>query len=95
MLNPITKTTIIVGKNDDLPSTNLHEELIMIDTLNGTYINLNKTGSIIWEYIEPPITVEKLIGKLVDKFKIDPDICSEDTIQYLKKMREAKLINTN
>lgn len=93
MLNPVSKATIIVGKKKDLPGTNLHDEHIMMDIESGTYINLNKTGRIIWEFIEPPISVANLIVKLAAKFKIEPEVCSEDTIQYIQKMLDAKIIS--
>jgi hypothetical protein len=93
MLNPVSKSTIIVGKKNDLPVTNLHDELVMMDFESGTYINLNKTGRIIWEFIEPPISVANLIDKLATKFKIEPEVCSEDTVQYIQKMMDAKIIS--
>ncbi|GAB3508611.1 PqqD family peptide modification chaperone [Emticicia fontis] len=92
MPHNITNATIIVGKNNNLPTTILDDELIMMDIEKGNYINLNKTGNIIWQYIEPPISVEDIIQKLVEKYNIDADVCTSDTIQYLEHMHTIGLI---
>ena len=95
MPHSISKTSLIVGKSQHLPNTNLHEELVMIDINKGTYINLNNTGKVIWDYIEPPILVEHLIKKLIEKYRIPSEICTADTIEYLEKMQKEGLIQLN
>jgi len=92
MLPNITKTTTIVRKNTNFPTTILEDELLMMDVESGNYINLNKTGNIIWQLIQPPVSVEDLINKLVEKYKIDVDICTTDTIQYLEQIYKIHLI---
>lgn len=92
MRHKITKTSIIVKKNSNLPSESLGEELVIFDAEGGNYINLNKTGNIIWQFIEPPISVESLVGRLVEKYKIDSDTCTFDTIEYLEQIYAINLI---
>ncbi len=83
----------IVQRNDKgVVFTPLDDEIIMMDVDNGNYIKLNKTACSIWELIKEPIMVSKLISNLQNLFHVSNQICTNDTIACLHKMKELALL---
>jgi hypothetical protein len=90
---PITLDTVIQRDTEHLLTSEVGEELVMMDLEGGNYISLNKIGRIIWEQIEQPLKVGDLIKALMARFKVSQDQCTEDTFEYLQNMLAQKVIS--
>ena len=88
----INLNTIVSKKKQGLLISELGNELVMMDIDQGNYIGLNETGKAIWELLDEPTSVEALIKKLVSLYEISIDECRDDTLEYLNKMNEQKLL---
>lgn len=83
----------IVQRNDKrVVFTPLDDEMVMMDVDNGNYIKLNKTACSIWELIKEPIMVSLLISNLQNLFYVSNQICTDETIACLNKMKEQALL---
>lgn len=91
-MGSITTETIISRRKDGLLVSELGNEMVMMDIESGNYIGLNETGRVIWELIEQPLKVDDLIKQLLNRYEIDYEECSRDTIEYLNKMDEQKIL---
>lgn len=91
-MSSITPDTIISRRKEGLLISELGNEMVMMDIESGNYIGLNETGKVIWEMIEQPLTVDELVRQLVGRYDTSYDECSRDTIEYLNKMREQKIL---
>ena len=89
----ITADTLVQRVDRELLTSELGDELVMMDVEKGNYISLNKMGRIIWDYLEEPITTQNLIAKLMERYNVDKDVCSHDTLEYLKEMYEKEIIS--
>jgi hypothetical protein len=89
----INTNTVISRRKDGLLISELGNEMVMMDIESGNYIGLNETGRIIWELIEQPIKVDDLIKQLITRYDTSYDECSRDTIEYLNKMDEQKILS--
>lgn len=76
----------------ELVSSNLGDDLVIMDITNGNYIGLNKMANVIWQQIEKPIRVEELIQYLMGRYDVQQDECTADTLLCLQKMHEQKLV---
>jgi hypothetical protein len=88
----ITLETIIQRNTENLLTSEVGDEMVMMDMEGGNYISLNKIGRVIWEQIEQPIQVETLIAYLMGRFNVDKDTCATDTMEYLQNMQDQKAI---
>jgi Coenzyme PQQ synthesis protein D (PqqD) len=88
----ITLGSIVQQNTGNLLTSEIGEELIMMDIDGGNYINLNKVGRIIWEQMEQPLKVSDLIDLLMIRFKAGRDECLNDTLEYLQNMLAQKVI---
>lgn len=93
-MSNITLQSIVSRRKDGLLVSELGKEVVMMDIDNGNYIGLNETGKVIWDLIEEPVKVEAIVEKLVQQYDINKDQCSSDTLEYLNKMQEQKILAT-
>ena len=89
----ITADTLVQRVDRELLTSELGDELVMMDVEKGNYISLNKMGRIIWDYLEEPITTQNLIAKLMERYNVDKDVCARETLEYLKEMYEKEIIS--
>ncbi len=92
-LNMITLDTVIQRNTQNLLTSEVGDEMVMMDLEGGNYISLNKVGRVIWEQIESPTKVKELITYLVGRFNVDKDTCTTDTLEYLQSMKLQKAIS--
>ncbi|MBW4890007.1 PqqD family peptide modification chaperone [Mucilaginibacter sp. HMF5004] len=88
----ITLDTTIQRNTDNLLTSEVGDELVMMDMDGGNYISLNKTGRVIWEQIEQPVKVGDMVNRLTTRFDIDKETCAADTLEYLENMLAQKVI---
>ena len=88
----INLNSVIQRDTKNLLTSEVGDEMVMMDLEGGNYISLNKVGRVIWEQIEQPIKVEALISYLTGRFNIDKDTCTTDTLAYLQDMLDQKSI---
>lgn len=87
----ITKTTII-QRNNDIFTSNLDGEKVMLSIKRGEYYGLTKTGSFIWDNIEKPVKIADLIDILTTKYHVNKDQCLIDIIPFIIDLIEKDLI---
>ncbi len=81
----ITEKTII-SRNENPLANDLDGEVIMMDPEDGNYYNLNRVGSVIWEFLEKPATLDAICKEITSRFDVTEDECREDAIEYIEKM---------
>ena len=81
-----------IKRNPELVSSDVDGEKVMMSIESGEYFGLDSVGSRIWELIENPIQVNKLIELLLDEFEVEKEQCKEDTIDFLDQLFEKRLI---
>lgn len=92
-LNTITRNTIICRK-EGLETTELNDDIVMMDLDEGKYYALNSTAGAIWDKLQKPMSVSEIIDCLQKEYDIDDEKCYLDTIELLDSLKEAKLITT-
>ena len=56
-------------------------------------INLNESGAFLWQAMTKDITEEGLVEALLSEYELDRDLAEKDVSAFVKKMREAQLID--
>ncbi|MEI4801781.1 lasso peptide biosynthesis PqqD family chaperone [Bacillus sp. NPDC077411] len=67
-------------------------EKVMLSISNGKYYNLGEVGGTIWELIEKPISVTKVITELMQEYEIDQSTCEKQVISFLELLLDEALV---
>ncbi|MBI66142.1 MAG: hypothetical protein CMG64_07620 [Candidatus Marinimicrobia bacterium] len=82
--------------SNEVISSRLGDELILLDMGNGQYFSLNKYGSIIWEIIElKKLKTKKDIFSYMERNYELSDEIIEDIDNLFNELVENKLINVS
>ena len=85
MDNSLFNTSAIERKADNVYTTLLHDELVIMDAVSGEYVTLNPIARVIWDQLERPIHLEDLITRLISIYDVTEEICREETLRFLSK----------
>ncbi|MBN1791217.1 MAG: lasso peptide biosynthesis PqqD family chaperone [Bacteroidales bacterium] len=87
----ITPDTILQRKSD-LLFNQIDGEVVMLSIENSEYYGMDKVGSRIWELLEQPVSFKELVGKLIKEYEVSEKQCIEDTLAFLKKLKDKKIL---
>jgi hypothetical protein len=91
MTKNVLSTDLVCQKSGNIVS-DMDGEKVMLSISNSKYYNLGKTGGVIWETIETPIVVTKLIHLLVSQFDVEYTVCEEEVLSFLSQLNKEDLI---
>jgi Coenzyme PQQ synthesis protein D (PqqD) len=87
----ISQNSIVVAAQDQV-SSDLAGESVILDLKSGTYYGLNEVGSVIWELIQEPKTVDDIYKTILQDYEIDAQTCENDIQALLNNLLEAQLV---
>ena len=90
----ITPDTVLQRKGD-LLFNEIDGEVVMLSIENSEYYGMDKVGSRIWELLEKPMTFKEIIARLRDEYEVTEEQCVSDTLAFLNKLQDKKLITYN
>jgi hypothetical protein len=68
-------------------------EVVMLSIENSEYYGMDKVGSRIWQLLENPMRFNELVSRLMDEYEVPEEQCRMDTMYFVKRMIEKKLVN--
>jgi len=83
-------TTIV--RNNEIMHSKIDEEVVMLSPDMKDYLGMNITGSEIWDLLEKPVTVGKIIEQLLQQYDIDSETCKNETIEYVNNLINNRII---
>lgn len=86
------KTTVLQRNSTHLLSSQVGDELVMLDTKTGDYLGLNTVAGDIWGLLENPITFGELCNQLMESYEVDEATCIADTTELLDSMIKKNLV---
>jgi NMD protein affecting ribosome stability and mRNA decay len=92
MQMPLCKETIVRRNERNFLVSRIGEEVVLMDIHNGQYIGLNAVGSVIWEKLEQPIAIHEIVHALTEEFAISMQLCEQETLLFLQKMMQHKML---
>lgn len=82
----------VLQRRNDLLFNEIDGEVVMLSVENSEYYGINKVGSRIWELLEQPIQLEKLICKLENEYSVTKEQCANDINAFIQKLIEKSLV---
>tara|TARA_R110002072_G_scaffold1989_3_gene16484 strand:- start:44626 stop:44892 length:267 start_codon:yes stop_codon:yes gene_type:complete len=82
-----------VVRQQNISWTKMGERVVILDSRDGrVYHEMDEVGSFIWENLEAPIGLEKLVEQVTDEFDIDQVQASKDVQDFLESLKKQNLI---
>ncbi|MEE9616123.1 MAG: lasso peptide biosynthesis PqqD family chaperone [Anaerolineae bacterium] len=87
----ISTSSVVVAAKDQV-SSDLGEEVAILDLKNGVYYGLDAVGARIWNLIQEPKAVNEIRDVLVDEYEVEPEHCERDLLALLEKLVAENLV---
>ena len=79
--------------SDQVLSQEVSGETVLLDLQSEFYFGLDKTGTRIWELLQSGLSIQDLIGKMLDEFEVDRQTLEADVNALLEKLLDAGLVS--
>ena len=90
-MSRINLRTVIMQRTE-IDASDLNGDKVMMNMNKGKYYALNGVGSVIWDKIESPISVDSLVNNLLEEYDIDKIECEDQVVGYLERLSNENLI---
>jgi hypothetical protein len=77
---------------DDVLSSELGSEHVLLNLRDGTYYGLEDVGSHIWKMVQNPVSVAEICEAIVETHEVDPERCRRDVVKLLGELMERRLV---
>lgn len=91
MNSPISLQSTVVAVPDQV-FTHLDDETVLLELSKGIYYGLNSVGSVIWDLIQQPQSVQTVCSTVLEQYSVDTETCKRDVLRLLEDMRGAGLL---
>ena len=83
---------MILSRNPEICAAELDGEVCLFNPESAEYLNLNATGSWIWNLLEAPLDLDRLVQALQEHFSVDPDTCRLETQRFVDEALEKGML---
>lgn len=73
-------------------SSDIGEEVAILDLKAGTYYGLDAVGSRVWELVQEPTRVSGIRDVLLEEYEVDSDRCELDLLTLLQELAKEGLV---
>ena len=80
-------------RKDDITTAKLDALFTLFVVKKGTYLNLNSTSSMIWEFLESKLTFKDLKKRILDIYDVDNDTLENDLELFLNEAEKLDIID--
>ena len=76
---------MLISRNPEVCAAELDGEICLFEPVKAEYLNLNATGSAIWNLLEEPATLDLLLTELQNRYAVDATTCRQDTELFISE----------
>ena len=91
-ITPINSTSV-VHHCDDIISTTLDNEVVVMSVDRGNYYSMDRVGSYIWQLMEKPLQFEALCSRITQHFNVERAECETDLLNFVHELAQEGLID--
>jgi len=82
----------IVQRDPNILSAIVDNDLVMVSVTSGYYYGLSDVAREIWESIERPKKISKIVSGLLKRYVVDHSTCLEQTLLFIETLSEEGLL---
>ncbi|MBF0406255.1 MAG: PqqD family protein [Candidatus Riflebacteria bacterium] len=87
------ETRVKIKSSDELISTPVKDELVMMNVETGKYFGLNHVATTVWQNLQNEISVADLCEKVCSEFEVSPEVCRSEVMAFLETLHQKDLIS--
>ncbi|NJN31116.1 MAG: PqqD family protein [Synechococcales cyanobacterium RM1_1_8] len=87
-----TRSPVYFVAAPDQVFSELGNEAVIMNLVSGTYFGLNEVGSLIWQRLQQPATLDDLCEAVEAEYDVNREVCQPDIEALLKQFQDAQLI---
>lgn len=91
MDSTISLQTTVVAVSDQV-SCRLDDETVVLELRKGTYYGLNSVGTLIWDLIQQPQSIEAVYSAVLEQYGVDSNACKQDVLRLIEELQVAGLV---
>lgn len=76
-------------------SSDIGDEVAILDFKAGMYYGLDSVGARVWNLIQEPRTVGEIWDILTSEYEVDPQRCERDLVALLNRLVDEGLVEVN
>lgn len=76
----------------ELTTTEVEQELVMLDLPRGKYYGLNPVATAVWKTLDSPIDLDQICISLLTQFDVDEASCRTEVDAFLSQLYAAGLV---
>ena len=85
-------TADVVVRDDEPIAASVDGETVILSAKAEAYFGLGEIGSDIWQRLATPRRASDLCAELIEAYDVDRQTCERDTVTFLTKLLEDRLI---
>lgn len=85
----------VIQANNDQISTDMADEMVILNLQDGVYYGLNQVGTFVWKMLQAPVPVRQICDAVVDEYEVDPERCQKDILALLQDLQSHGLIKVS
>ncbi len=82
----------VFSRNTQLISTDLDDEMVVMDDEKGSFYGLNATAKMIYGLLDSPLSLSEIIGLITSQYNVSAEQCEKDIIPFLDTMVTSRLL---
>lgn len=82
----------VFRRSTDVSAATVDDLVVILNVDAGKYHGLNDVGSLVWERLAEPHSIEQLAHDLTRQFKVDLDTANAATRAFLSDLAERGLV---
>lgn len=88
----MVQTLPIFKRSAEVVAAQVGDKSLLLHITDWVYLELNESGSRVWELLGDGRTLDGLVGDLCREFKVDAQTCSADTSELLEMLETKRFI---
>ncbi|GAB5560611.1 MAG: hypothetical protein SynsKO_22580 [Synoicihabitans sp.] len=89
---PNLDSNLLLKRTANVVEAEIDGHIVVMSIETGVYLEIGGAGKKIWEYLEVECTLSQLVDQLTKTYSVDPDLCLQQTSDYLQELEAQSLI---
>jgi hypothetical protein len=82
----------MVHQIEDVLTSDIDDEKVMMSVEKGEYFGLDPIGSRVWDMIGKPVKVKELVDLLLANYNVDRETCERDILAFLEELHKNGIL---
>ncbi|QIV95584.1 coenzyme PQQ synthesis protein D (PqqD) [Allofrancisella inopinata] len=81
-----------IYRNKDFYSSEIDDEVIMMNIDNNSYYSTGEIGNRIWQLLDTVTTCEDICKQLIQEYDVSQEQCQKDVLKFLTELLDNSAI---